>query len=80
MSSQNQLILAHLQAGHSISPLEAMQEYGSFRLAARISDLKNQGHAIVKRSKRVATRQNGNVTVAEYFLERRATSRYINGL
>ena len=74
--SQNKMILEHLQAGHSISPLEALQEYGSFRLAARINDLKNQGHAIVSRSKKVATRQNGMVTVAEYFLERRPVIHY----
>jgi hypothetical protein len=66
--------------GNTITPLDALQNYGCFRLAARISDLKNQGHAIVKVPKKVATRQNGMVTVAEYFLERRATSRYINGL
>ena len=78
--SQNKLILAHLKEGNSLTALDALQNYGCFRLASRINDLKNQGHAIINVPKKVMTRKNGNVTVAEYFLERRATSRYINGL
>ena len=79
--SQNKLILKHLEEGRSISPLEALQEYGCSRLASRINDLKNQGHDIVNVPKKVETRLSGkSVIVAEYFLERRATSRYINGL
>ena len=78
--SQNKLILQHLEEGHTLTPLGALEAFGTLRLAARINDLKNQGHTIINVPKKVATRQNGNVTVAEYFLERRATSRYISGL
>ena len=36
-------ILAHLRAGHSLTPLEALSMFGSLRLAARIDDLKADG-------------------------------------
>ena len=44
--SQNQAILAYLQAGHGITALEALQEFQCLRLAARVSDLKEDGHEI----------------------------------
>lgn len=46
MQSQNELILKYLQTGRSITPLEALRLFGSFRLGARIFDLKSQGHDI----------------------------------
>lgn len=44
--SQNNAILAHLERGESISPLEALEKYQCFRLAARIYDLRLKGHSI----------------------------------
>jgi len=44
--TQAEQILAHLEAGKSITPLEALKEYGIFRLGARIYDLKREGHDI----------------------------------
>jgi hypothetical protein len=46
MTSQDDLILAHLKAGESITPLEALEKFGCFRLAARISTLRQRGYAI----------------------------------
>jgi hypothetical protein len=40
------MILSHLQKGMAITPLEALAEYGCFRLAARIAELKSLGHNI----------------------------------
>jgi len=37
--SQNIEILKYLQAGNSITPLEALHLFGCFRLSARIHDL-----------------------------------------
>lgn len=37
------MILKHLQTVGSITPGQALEEYGVFRLAARIKDLKNMG-------------------------------------
>ena len=46
MMSQCNRVLQHLQAYGSITPLEAMQEYGIMRLGARIYDLKKMGYSI----------------------------------
>ena len=41
MQSQNEAILAHLERGHSITPLEALRRFGCFALNSRISQLRN---------------------------------------
>ncbi|QMT41264.1 helix-turn-helix domain-containing protein [Neisseria shayeganii] len=48
--SQSQQILAWMQAGNSITPLEALQRFGCLRLGARIYDLRQSGHAISKQT------------------------------
>lgn len=45
--SQNEEILAWLQMGKTISPLEALERFGCFRLGGRIFELKAAGHKIV---------------------------------
>jgi len=44
--SQRVNVLEHLQNGSTITPLEALENYGCLRLAAVIFDLKNDGHNI----------------------------------
>ena len=44
--SQKQLILRHLKVKGSITPIEALNLYGCFRLSARIKDLRDDGHNI----------------------------------
>jgi len=44
--SQKDKILRHMQEHGSISPMDALQLYGCFRLGARIWDLKHEGHLI----------------------------------
>ncbi len=44
--SQNKMILTFLRRGKWITPLKALYDLGVYRLAARIRDLKNQGHNI----------------------------------
>ena len=39
-------ILTHLQQGKSISAAEAVTVYSCYRLAARINDLRRDGHEI----------------------------------
>lgn len=46
MNSQTEQILQHLQDGNSLTPLEALQKFGCFRLGARIFDLKQLGYNI----------------------------------
>ena len=61
--SQIKNILNHLKSGSSITATEALNLFGCFRLAARIHDLRNQGHWIQS----VESRE-GNKSFAEYRL------------
>lgn len=45
--SQCDQILSYLKDGHSITPIDALNLFGCFRLAARISDLKKRGNEII---------------------------------
>ena len=47
MENQEQMILAHLKRGRSITAMDALQQYQCFRLAARIKDLRDAGHNII---------------------------------
>lgn len=44
--SQTTQILNHLKLGTSLTPIEALELYGCFRLSARIYDLKDNGWPI----------------------------------
>jgi len=65
MSSQAELILADLQKGQTITPLDALRRYGCLRLAARIDDLRREGYTIETRMRR-----SGRKHWAEYSLAR----------
>lgn len=39
-------LLRHLREHRSITPMEALEEFGCYRLAARIHDLRTAGHPI----------------------------------
>ena len=43
MKTQNEQIKAYLSKGKSITPLDALNKFGCFRLSARISDLREEG-------------------------------------
>lgn len=45
--SQEAQILAHLEAGNTLTPLEALAKFKCFRLSGRILDLKKKGHPII---------------------------------
>jgi hypothetical protein len=45
--NQTQAILAHLETGASLTPLEALDRFGCFRLGARCWELKMAGWPIV---------------------------------
>ncbi len=60
--TQKEMILKHLNTfnsdtgrRHTITPLEALGMFGVFRLAARVKELKNEGHNIVTHLKTDAT-------------------------
>lgn len=43
---QNLQVLSHLKSGKTLTPIEALNEYGIFRLSARIFELKLEGWPI----------------------------------
>jgi hypothetical protein len=45
-AAQCAMILSALKSGRSLTPADALRDYGCFRLAARIYDLRNAGHDI----------------------------------
>ena len=44
--TQNYKILSYLEEGNSISPMDALNHFGCFRLASRIHDLRSDGNLI----------------------------------
>ena len=71
MMSQCNRVLQHLQAYGSITPLEAMQEYGIMRLGARIYDLKKMGYSIDRIIETGKNRYGESISYARYSLSRK---------
>jgi len=44
--TQTQEILNYLQEGNAITPIEALERFGCFRLGARVWDIKKMGYEI----------------------------------
>ena len=63
MESQNLQIRKHLESGKTITPLEALSNYGCLRLGARICDLRQDGLPVKTEIKR-----SGRKRFAEYSL------------
>lgn len=61
-------ILAYMTECGPISQAEAIREFGIYRLAARISDLRKAGYKISKKSKTEKNRFGDSVTFAVYEL------------
>jgi hypothetical protein len=57
--TQNDAILSALRRGERLTPRDALLIYGTSRLAARIWDLKQAGHAISERMVKVPGRDLG---------------------
>lgn len=68
MMSQCNRVLQHLQIHGSITPLEAMQEYGIMRLGARIYDLKKMGYIIDSSMETGKNRHGESISYARYSL------------
>jgi hypothetical protein len=64
IESQSAQILAYLREGNSLTPIDALQRFGCFRLGARVWDLKRDGHDI--RTELVDV--GGGKRVARYYL------------
>lgn len=66
--TQSDMVLRHMQIYGSITAKEAMDQYAIMRLGARIYDLKQLGHRIVKEEVRARNRFGDPVHFARYEL------------
>ena len=63
--SQNALIKGWLLNGKSITPMEALNMFGCFRLSARIANLRDEGLAVVTDMVTINDKR-----VARYYLQK----------
>ena len=68
--TQEEQILEYMERNGSITPLEAMNEFGIMRLGARIYDLKESGVKIITETVTSRNRAGKRVRFARYRLER----------
>lgn len=64
--TQADRILRHLRDYGSITPVDALREYGCMRLGARIYDLKRQGHHIISERETALNRYGEKTSFARY--------------
>lgn len=68
-ASQAQRILAYLQDGHTITPLEALHKFSCLRLGARIADIsKIIGRPVSRKRIKVPNAEGKEVYVMQYSL------------
>ena len=66
--SQADRVLQYLEDGNTITTLNAFKELGITRLAARVHELKRDGHNVKKNTISVTNRFDEKCAVAEYYL------------
>ena len=64
--TQCEQVLQYLSSGGTLTPLDALRLFGCNRLAARINDLKRDGHEIAVAMVDVETASGGTAHVACY--------------
>ncbi len=62
--SQTEQILSHLKSGRPIDPMEALDKFGCFRLAARVNEIRDAGWEVS-----TIMKKRGDKRWAEYRLE-----------
>lgn len=69
MKTQNEMILKHLQTHkRGLTAMQALEKFGCFRLASRISDLRRMGYDIGREMIAVKNRDGEIRHVANYKL------------
>lgn len=68
--TQNDRLLSWLQSGRSITQREADELWGCTRLGARVYDLKQQGHRIIKETETGVNRFGDKTCYARYRMVR----------
>ena len=64
-ATQKSQIRAWLMEGNSVTPIEALNKWGCFRLASVINRLRNEGMDII-----TETVNNGRKSFAKYYLKK----------
>jgi len=67
--SDKSRVLDYLQVNGSITPMEALREFGCYRLGARIWDLRHDGHSISTEMVEGRDRNGERERYARYRLE-----------
>lgn len=67
--SQNVAIARYLEAGGRLTPTDALNLFGCFRLAARIGELRQKGMKIRRVDVNVLNKKGRKIHVGEYSLE-----------
>lgn len=68
--SQAQQILALLEAGYALTADDAIERIGCYRLAARVKDLRDQGHQIETQLMPGINRDGKKIRYGQYRLVR----------
>ncbi|MEY3118834.1 MAG: hypothetical protein RIT30_766 [Bacteroidota bacterium] len=63
--SQNKQIADYLNKGKKLTPIDALNKFGCFRLAARIADLRNNGMNIVTKTIKLENKKQ----IAQYSIK-----------
>lgn len=66
--TQTEKVLDHIVTYGSITPLEALKEYGIMRLASRVHDLKKQGIYLNRTTEKSTNRFGETVHYTRYTL------------
>lgn len=67
--TQCEKILDYMRLNGSITPLDALREFGCMRLASRITDLKAQGYDIISKMESNKNRYGDTVRYARYTIK-----------
>lgn len=68
--NQKERILRHLETYGDITPMDALRDYGIYRLGARIFELRKEGHAIRKELVSGTNRFGERTAYAKYILDK----------
>ena len=67
--SQCNKVLHFIETEGSITPIDALREFGCMRLASRVSDLKRKGYPITREMESTKNRYGETVRYARYRME-----------
>ena len=77
--TQTERVIKHLKEHGSITPLEAIKEYGITRLGARIRDLRDLGYDIETQTETSKNRFGDKTSYAKYVLNKIAVKNLLDG-